>query len=123
VKINPAIRAGLRHHIHLEIKILERLGIANVEQVASIAMRHQGAVFDLPGVGVFFGGFPSVEGGAIKKRSKSGFHLRRTAGGRKWKIQDNCGENEGQVDFHVAESKGADFGRKSKISRRAAPKV
>ena len=88
VEVNAAVRVGIGHHVHLEIEVLERLLVADVEQVAGLAARHKRAVLDLPGVLIGLRRLPAVEGLAVAEGSEAGLHFVR-------KQRGGCGNERG----------------------------
>ena len=80
VKINPAVRTRLGHHVHLEVKVFERLVVTHVIQVAAVTVRHERAVLDLPSVLVFLGGLPALERFAVHERLEAGLNFRAKPG-------------------------------------------
>lgn len=75
VKIDAAIGIGLGHDIDFEFEVFEDVGVARVEDVGGLAARDEGAVFDLPGVGVVDGGFPAGESFAIEDGDEAFFAI------------------------------------------------
>src|SRR5690349_11983125 len=73
VKVNPAVRFWFGHDIDFEFKIDERLGVADVEKVATFAVRDNGTVRDGPAIFLRLGDFPTVEGLAIPNRLEAFF--------------------------------------------------
>ena len=53
------------------MEIPERFFVSHIEQVAASPLRHERAVLDLPGVGVFLCFFPAIESLAIHQRDEA----------------------------------------------------
>jgi len=75
VEVNTAVGMGRGHDFDFEMEVFEWLFVADVEQVAAIAVRHQRAVLDFPGVGVFFGFFPAIKSFAVEKLDEAFFGI------------------------------------------------
>jgi hypothetical protein len=104
VKINAAVGMGRSHDVHFNMEVFEWLLVADVEQVAAIAMGDQSAILDFPCAGVLFRFFPAIESLAIEKLDEAflGIGGEEQLRGRK----DGGGsEGEKQISFHVAENK------------------
>jgi hypothetical protein len=66
MKINARVAALRRHHFGLEFKILKRLQIAVVEQVAARSVAHQLAIHDFPRI-LVLAGLPARERLAVEQ--------------------------------------------------------
>ena len=71
VKINAAVGMRLGQHVYLQLEILERFFIADVKQVAAVAMRHQRAVRNAPGVRVLHRRLPAGKSFAVKQAGEA----------------------------------------------------
>jgi hypothetical protein len=86
------------------MKVFEWLVVADVEQMAAVAVGDERAVFDLPGIGMFFGLFPAVESFTIEELDKAFFGI-----GSDYSLR-GCGNDDGracekQVEFHAPENR------------------
>ncbi len=77
MEVDAAIRIGAGHHIQLEVEVLEGLAVPLVEQVAPVALRHEGPILNGPGTLVFLRHFPALEGLAVSERREPGLKLAR----------------------------------------------
>ena len=103
VKIDAAIGIGLGHDLDFKVEIFERLFVTDIIQVTSIAMGHESAIFELPGVLMFFGCLPAIETFAVTKLHKACVIIRcgeRSCGGKRKSGQKAVG-----VEFHVGRLK------------------
>src|SRR5947209_4663806 len=104
VKIYPAVGMGSGHDLHFQVEVFERLVIADIKQVATIAVGNESATFNFPGIRVFFGLFPAVKSFAVKELDETvvGVGGENRLERRK---QNDRGEGEEQISFHAAENK------------------
>jgi len=95
---------GPGHDIHFEVKVFERLVITNIKQMAAIPVGDQSTVFDLPGIGMFFGFFQPFKVFAVEELDKAIFGI---GGAKRLRRGEQCGgaEGEEQISFHAAENK------------------
>jgi len=75
VKIYAAVGIGLGHDIDFEFEALEGIGVANVEDMGSLAAGDEGPVFDFPSIRVVDGGFPAGESLAIEDGDEAFFGI------------------------------------------------
>jgi hypothetical protein len=102
VEVDAAVGIGRGHDVHFEVEVFEGFIVANVEQMATVAMGDERAVFDFPGVGVFFGFLPTVESFAIEKLDEAFLGIGRENRGCD---QGRKSEGKKQNRFHAAENR------------------
>jgi hypothetical protein len=86
------------------MEVFEWFVVADVKQMATVAMSDESAVFDFPGVRMFFGFFPAVKRFAVEELDKAFFGIggvQRLGGGENYRD----GNGEKQIRFHAAENK------------------
>src|SRR5690242_19518174 len=114
VEIDSAIGAGFGLHFDLEIKIFERLVVADVIKVAAIAVCNERPIDNLPRFLVLVGSLPAVKSFAVHQRNEAGFQLRSAdVAGASQQSDSKGGENE--MTIHGAELNQAIRRRKSKL--------
>src|SRR5262249_11802009 len=108
VEINAAVRTGLRHHVHFEMKVFERLLVADIKQMTPVAMRDKCPILDFPGIRVFFCLLPAVERLAVTERGEA--FLRVSSGDHRGKSGEKGAgsESKQKIAFH-----GADISREN----------
>jgi hypothetical protein len=108
VEINTAIGMGRGHDVDFEMKVFEWLIIANIEEMAAVTVSDERAIFDFPGVRIFFGLFPAVERFAIEELDKAFFGISGISSKEKLGRREESGGSEGnkQISFHAAKIRG-----------------
>jgi shikimate dehydrogenase len=96
---------GRSHHVDFEMKVFEWLFVADVEQMTAVTMGDERAIFNLPGVGMFFGLFPAVKSFAIEELDEAFFGIGSDYGLR-GRGTDNGRACEKQIEFHAAKNRG-----------------
>jgi hypothetical protein len=65
----------LSHHINAQLEVFERLPVADVEEVAALAVGHDGTVLDPECRLVLVGFLPAVEGLAVEEGFEAGLDV------------------------------------------------
>src|SRR6266545_396463 len=118
VKINAAVRARLRHDVHLQFEVFERFLVADIKQMIARTVGDERALLDFPGAWAFGGRLPAVEGFAIENAHESFLGVSRAEAGD-GNVQKNAGGNN--CGFHGTKATGTVREQQGNMAGEPAP--